>query len=188
MFAAVRDYPALIRLAQGPGGKLPAHDVRDRRLDMTAGRHHLSTRRAIDGDVSENRRSRGGAESRASLGTERPVTGALVSNTRSGLSIDIVSGEPSFASLNNHVSNRGRQSFTNPIAAAGVIKMGDAALEVVRMQATHGDSHPGHVFDDRPGDQIRPLLHQLGVPAVIPRQGIEMRGDDVYQPQMKEIG
>lgn len=49
-------------------------------------------------------------------GTERPGTGALLHNKAPGIYVDIVSGEPLFASSDKYESGCGWPSFTRPIA------------------------------------------------------------------------
>jgi peptide-methionine (R)-S-oxide reductase len=88
-------------------------------------------------------------------GTERPGTGALLNNTKPGLYVDIVSGEPLFASGDKYESGCGWPSFTKPVAPAHVTEHRDRALGMVRteVRSTHGDSHLGHVFSDGPTDR-----------------------------------
>ncbi len=88
-------------------------------------------------------------------GTERPGTGALLKNKAAGLYVDIVSGEPLFASADKYESGCGWPSFTKPIEPANVAELRDGTLGMVRIEvrSKHGDSHLGHVFDDGPRDR-----------------------------------
>jgi peptide-methionine (R)-S-oxide reductase len=52
-------------------------------------------------------------------GTERPFTGALLDEKRDGIFVDIVSGEPLFASADKYESGCGWPSFTRPITPRG---------------------------------------------------------------------
>ena len=87
--------------------------------------------------------------------TERPGTGAHLHNEEPGIYVDIVSGEPLFASSDKFESGCGWPSFTKPIVAAHVNELGDTAHGMVRteVRSTHGDSHLGHVFPDDPADR-----------------------------------
>ncbi|MBC7502822.1 MAG: peptide-methionine (R)-S-oxide reductase MsrB [Herminiimonas sp.] len=87
--------------------------------------------------------------------TERPGTGAYLNNHQPGIYVDIVSGEPLFASSDKYESGCGWPSFTKPIAAAHVSEIHDDAHGMVRteVRSTHGDSHLGHVFPDGPVDR-----------------------------------
>ncbi len=87
-------------------------------------------------------------------GTERPGTGPLLHNKEPGLYVDVVSGEPLFASADKYESGCGWPSFTRPVEPANVAELRDASHGMVRteVRSTHGDSHLGHVFDDGPRD------------------------------------
>ncbi|MES2291515.1 MAG: peptide-methionine (R)-S-oxide reductase MsrB, partial [Pseudomonadota bacterium] len=88
-------------------------------------------------------------------GTERPGTGEYLHNKAAGIYVDIVSGEPLFASSDKYESGCGWPSFTKPIEPANVSKLQDASLGMMRteVRSAHGDSHLGHVFDDGPRDR-----------------------------------
>ena len=88
-------------------------------------------------------------------GTERPGTGKLLNNKEPGLYVDIVSGEPLFASADKYESGCGWPSFTKPIKPAHVQEIEDRSLGMIRteVRSTHGDSHLGHVFPDGPADR-----------------------------------
>lgn len=85
-------------------------------------------------------------------GTERPFTGALTDNTAPGIYVDIVSGEPLFASADKFNSGCGWPSFTKPIVTEHVTEHRDETLGMVRVEvrSKYGDSHLGHVFPDGP--------------------------------------
>jgi len=87
--------------------------------------------------------------------TERPGSGAHLDNEEPGIYVDIVSGEPLFASSDKFESGCGWPSFTKPIVPANVNELRDSALGMVRteVRSTHGDSHLGHVFTDGPADR-----------------------------------
>ena len=87
--------------------------------------------------------------------TERPGTGAYLHNHEPGIYVDIVSGEPLFASADKFESGCGWPSFTKPIEDANVAELRDMTHGMIRteVRSTHGDSHLGHVFDDGPRDR-----------------------------------
>ena len=88
-------------------------------------------------------------------GTERPGTGKYLGKKEPGIYVDIVSGEPLFASSDKYESGCGWPSFTKPIEPANITELRDATLGMVRIEvrSAHGDSHLGHVFDDGPRDR-----------------------------------
>ena len=88
-------------------------------------------------------------------GTERPGSGEYLHNTAAGIYVDVVSGEPLFASSDKFESGCGWPSFTKPIEPAHVAELRDITLGMIRVEvrSTHGDSHLGHVFPDGPRDR-----------------------------------
>ncbi|HEX3283757.1 MAG TPA: peptide-methionine (R)-S-oxide reductase MsrB [Mycobacterium sp.] len=85
-------------------------------------------------------------------GTERPFTGEYWDNHEPGIYVDVVSGEPLFASVDKFDSGSGWPSFTKPIDSDNVVEKRDFSHLMIRteVRSTHGDSHLGHVFTDGP--------------------------------------
>jgi len=88
-------------------------------------------------------------------GTELPGTGAYLHNHEPGIYVDVVSGEPLFASSDKFDSGCGWPSFTKPIEPAYVQELRDTSHRMMRteVRSSHGDSHLGHVFSDGPIDR-----------------------------------
>ena len=86
--------------------------------------------------------------------TERPGTGEYLHNHEPGIYVDVVTGEPLFASSDKFDSGCGWPSFTKPIEPANVNELRDTSHGMVRteVRSVHGDSHLGHVFPDGPRD------------------------------------
>jgi peptide-methionine (R)-S-oxide reductase len=87
--------------------------------------------------------------------TERPFANDFWANKETGLYVDVVSGEPLFASFDKFDSGTGWPSFTKPIEAGNVIENVDRSHGMVRteVRSKHGDSHLGHVFPDGPREK-----------------------------------
>ena len=75
-------------------------------------------------------------------------------NEDAGIYVDIVSGEPLFASTTKFDSGCGWPSFTEPIDPDNVAELPDLSHGMTRIEvrSTHGESHLGHVFDDGPAE------------------------------------
>ena len=88
-------------------------------------------------------------------GTERPFTGEYLDNHEPGIYVDVVSGEPLFASVDKFDSGTGWPSFTKPIDGDNIVENPDYRHIMVRteVRSRHGDSHLGHVFTDGPPDE-----------------------------------
>ncbi|MBI6630580.1 peptide-methionine (R)-S-oxide reductase MsrB [Pontibaca salina] len=123
-------------------------------------------------------------------GTERPGTGKLLNNTEPGIYVDIVSGEPLFASSDKYESGCGWPSFTKPIEPAHVAELPDRSLGMVRteVRSTHGDSHLGHVFPDGPADRggLRYCINSASL-RFIHRDDMESEGYGEYLNQVEDV-
>ena len=88
-------------------------------------------------------------------GTERPFANEYWDNKEPGLYVDVVSGEPLFASFDKFDSGTGWPSFTRPLEAANVVENVDSSHGMTRteLRSKLGDSHLGHVFPDGPRDK-----------------------------------
>ena len=124
-------------------------------------------------------------------GTERPGTGELLYNKKPGIYVDIVSGEPLFASSDKYESGCGWPSFTKPIEPANVAELRDVSHGMIRteVRSTHGDSHLGHVFDDGPPDRggLRYCINSASL-RFVPREEMEAQGYGAYLDQVEKIG
>src|SRR5438876_7172154 len=80
--------------------------------------------------------------------TEPPGSGELLDNHEPGIYVDIVSGEPLFASAAKFDSGCGWPSFTRPISAKAVNELKDFSHGMVRteVRSAAADSYLGHVF------------------------------------------
>jgi peptide-methionine (R)-S-oxide reductase len=111
-------------------------------------------------------------------------------NKKPGIYVDVVSGEPLFASSDKFDSGCGWPSFTKPIAPASVAELRDASLGMVRteVRSTHGDSHLGHVFDDGPQDRsgLRYCINSASL-RFIPREEMKAQGYGEYLDQVEDI-
>ena len=122
--------------------------------------------------------------------TERPWTGALVDNKEPGIYVDIVSGEPLFASSDKFESGCGWPSFTKPIEHANVKELTDQTLGMARIEvrSKFGDSHLGHVFPDGPRDRggLRYCINSASL-RFIPRDRMEAEGYGAYLNQVEDV-
>ena len=123
-------------------------------------------------------------------GTERPGTGELLYNKAPGIYVDIVSGEPLFASSDKFESGCGWPSFTKPIEPAHVAELRDTAHGMIRTEVRSrlGDSHLGHVFEDGPIDRggLRYCINSASL-RFVAREDMEVQGYGAYLDQVEDI-
>lgn len=123
-------------------------------------------------------------------GTERPGTGKYLGNKEPGIYVDIVSGEPLFASSDKYESGCGWPSFTKPIEPANVSELSDSSLGMVRIEvrSAHGDSHLGHVFEDGPQDRggLRYCINSASL-RFVHREDMEAEGYGAYLAQVEDV-
>jgi peptide methionine sulfoxide reductase msrA/msrB len=85
-------------------------------------------------------------------GTEKPFDNAYWDNTREGIYVDILSGEPLFSSKDKYKSGTGWPSFTRPLEPSNIVERKENAFPWARteVRSKKGDNHIGHVFHDGP--------------------------------------
>jgi peptide-methionine (R)-S-oxide reductase len=123
-------------------------------------------------------------------GTEKPGTGAYLHNKELGVDVDIVSGEPLFASTDKFDSGCGWPSFTKPITREFVKELPDEShgMRRVEVRSTHGESHLGHVFTDGPHDRggLRYCINSASL-RFVPRAQMAAEGYADYLDQVEGV-
>lgn len=122
-------------------------------------------------------------------GTEHPGTGEYLDNDEPGIYVDVVSGEPLFASSDKFDSGSGWPSFTKPIEPAHINEIRDESHGMVRteVRSMHGDSHLGHVFPDGPRDRggLRYCINSAAL-RFVHRNDMPAEGYGEYLQQVKD--
>lgn len=121
-------------------------------------------------------------------GTERPGTGEYLHNHEPGIYVDVVSGEPLFASSDKFDSGCGWPSFTKPVEPVNVKELRDTSHGMVRteVRSVHGESHLGHVLPDGPRDRggLRYCINSASL-RFIHRDDMEAAGYSAYLDQVE---
>jgi len=85
-------------------------------------------------------------------GTESAFQNEYWDNHEAGIYVDVVSGEPLFASIDKYDSGSGWPSFTRPLVDELVVEREDDRYGMKRteVRSRYADSHLGHLFPDGP--------------------------------------
>lgn len=123
-------------------------------------------------------------------GTERPGSGEYLHHHEPGIYVDIVSGEPLFASSDKFESGCGWPSFTRPVEPASISERHDASHDMIRteVRSAHADSHLGHVFPDGPRERggLRYCINSASL-RFVHRDAMADEGYAAYLEQVEEL-
>jgi methionine-R-sulfoxide reductase len=110
-------------------------------------------------------------------GTEWPYTNEYNKNTKEGIYVDVVSGEPLFSSKDKYDSGTGWPSFTQPLEQGNIVK----SPVNIEIRSKHAGSHLGHVFTD--GPQPTGLRYCMNSAALrfIPKEDLVKEGYGEYK-------
>lgn len=123
-------------------------------------------------------------------GTERPFSGEYWDNTRPGIYVDVVTGEPLFLSSDKFDSGCGWPSFSRPAGPGAVKTREDRSHGMFRteVRSQSGDSHLGHVFEDGPKDRggFRCCINRAAL-RFVPYDEMDREGYGERQEQIRRI-
>lgn len=120
--------------------------------------------------------------------TEPPYSNEYYDHFRSGIYVDITTGEPLFASSDKFESGCGWPSFSRPIDPNVVREKRDLAHGMIRteVRSRTGNAHLGHVFTDGPREKggLRYCINSAAL-RFIPREEMEREGYGYLQDMVR---
>jgi methionine-R-sulfoxide reductase len=121
--------------------------------------------------------------------TEPPFRNEFWNHHEPGIYVDVVSGEPLFASTDKFDSGTGWPSFVRPIEDKNVTEHSDNSygMRRVEVRSAGGDSHLGHLFDDGPGPTgLRYCINSASL-RFVPVDKLEQEGYGQYKVLFEKV-
>jgi peptide-methionine (R)-S-oxide reductase len=116
-------------------------------------------------------------------GTEAAFQNEYWSFDRAGIYVDVITGEPLFASTDKYDAGNGRPTFSKPISKDSIAEKMDTSFDMQRTEihSKLGNSHLGHLFPDPKSPTGQRYAVNSAALRFIPREQMSSVGYSSYR-------
>ena len=117
-------------------------------------------------------------------GSQTPFQNEFWNNEKTGVYVDVITGEPLFTSLDKFDGKVGLPTFTKPISYDLLVEVPDNTSEMQRLQVRDKRSNArlGHVFADPQSPTKRRYVVYSAAFHFVPVEQMKERGYEAYLP------
>jgi methionine-R-sulfoxide reductase len=121
-------------------------------------------------------------------GTETAFRNEFWNNTRTGIYVDVITGEPLFSSLDKFDGGTGRPTFTKPISKDLIVEKLDTSHDMQRteVRAKRSDAHLGHLFPDPTSPSGQRYAVNSAAFRFVPQERMKEEGYGTFLPLLEQ--
>ena len=121
-------------------------------------------------------------------GTETPFQNEFWSNDRTGIYVDVITGEPLFTSLDKFDGQIGLPTFSKPISKDILVERPDNSngMQRTEVRAKRSNAHLGHLFPDPKSPTGQSYAVNSAALHLVPKEEMKARGYEAYLPLLEK--
>ena len=121
-------------------------------------------------------------------GTETAFQNEFWNNERTGIYVDVITGEPLFTSLDKFDAGIGMPTFSKPISKDLLVERPDNSNDMKRteVRAKRSNAHLGHLFPDPKSPTGQSYAVNSAALHFIPKEEMKNRGYEAYLPLLEK--
>jgi len=115
-------------------------------------------------------------------GTETPFQNEFWNKDRTGIYVDVITGEPLFTSLDKFDGQLGLPTFSKPISKDLLVEKPDTSKDMQRteVRAKRSNAHLGHLFPDPKSPTGQMYAVNSAAFHFVPKEEMKKRGYEAY--------